>query len=248
MLVLVIGVTGNVGQHLIESLISRGHQVRRVGRSSSKLSKTQYDRLESFVEIKAYYDIDSLEKACHWVDGIINAYTGTPEMLLDAQLILLGAAERAGVQRFVAPTWNYDWHKVKLGQHESYDPNISFQNHVELRSSIKSIYIFSGVLDEGLFSVPGHGDFSLKNNGVWDPVKKSMEIWGTGKETWHWTTERDAAEFAAAIISKEDAAEGGSRSICSGEHTLEEIATIYEKVKGRPVRQCVSIREGLLKD
>lgn len=236
MLILVTGITGNIGQHLVESLKSRGHEVRGAGRNASKLDRKHYDRLESFVEVKTYYDIEALDRACHGVDGIVCAYTGTPEMLLDAQLLLLRAAERARVRRFVAASWNYDWRKLDLGQHESYDPSISFRNHVELTSAIKPIYIFTGVLAEVLFSVPGHGDFSPKNNGVWDPKEKSMEVWGTGKEIWHWTTERDAADFAADCISKDGAEKGGFWSVCSGENTLEEIANVYEKVKGRKVR------------
>lgn len=236
MLILVGGITGNVGKHLIASLTTRGHQVRGLGRDASKLDKNLRDKLESFTEIKAYNDIEALDRACLGVDGIINAVNGAPEMLLDAQLILLRAAERAGVQRFVAATWNYDWRKLRLGDHESYDPNIAFHNHVELTSSIRPTYILSGVLAEVLFSVPGHGDFSPKNNGVWNPEAKSFEVWGTGKETWHWTTERDAADFAADIVGKDETVEGGFWSVCSGEHTLEEIAEVYEAVKGRKVQ------------
>lgn len=236
MLVLVAGVTGNIGKHLINSLVARGHQVRGLGRNASKLEQALHNKLHSFVEIKAYNDIKAIDDACLGVDAIVTPYNGTPEMLLDAQLILLRAAERAGVTKFVAATWNYDWRKLNLGDHESYDPNIAFSNHVELSSDIKPNYIFTGVLAEVLFSVPGHGEFSPKNNGVWDPQAKSMEVWGTGKETWHWTTERDAADFAAVIISKPEAAEWGFWTVCSGEHTLEEIARVYEKVKSREVR------------
>lgn len=89
------------------------------------------------------------------------------------------------------------------------------------------------MLAEVLFSVPGHGDFSPKNNGVWDPEAKSFEVWGTGRETWHWTTERDAADFAADIVGKNETAKDGFWSVCAGKHTLEGIAEVYEAMKGR---------------
>lgn len=232
MLILVTGVSGNVGKHLVDALLARGHDVRGLGRDASKLAQGLHDKLNSFVEIKAYNDVNAIDRACSGVDGIINAYTGAPEISLDAQLILLRAAERAGIQRFIAASWNYDWRKLSLWDHESYDPLIAFWNHAELSSPIKPNYILAGVLAEVLFSVPGHGDFSPKNNGVWDPAAKTMDVWGTGKETWHWTTERDAADFAADIISQPEAVEGGFWTVCSGEHTLEQIATTYEKVKG----------------
>src|SRR6478735_1927855 len=105
MLVLVTGVTGNLGLHLIESLSSRGHKVRGLGRSPDKLTKEQRSKLESFVKIQNYWDVDALDRACNGVDAldracngvdaVICAYAGTPVMHLDAQLLLLRAAEPA---------------------------------------------------------------------------------------------------------------------------------------------------------
>ncbi|KAK2686007.1 hypothetical protein QWA68_015050 [Fusarium oxysporum] len=81
MLVLVTGVTGNLGLHLIESLSSRGHKVRGLGRSPDKLTKEQRSKLESFVKIQNYWDVDALDRACNGVDAVICAYAGTPLQL-----------------------------------------------------------------------------------------------------------------------------------------------------------------------
>lgn len=236
MLVLISGGTGNLGQKLVDSILSRGHQVRIVARSPSKMDPSRLERLESFVESSSYYDIPALDRACSGVDAIICAYTGLPELQLEGQLFLLRAAERAGVNRFMGAAWNYDWRDMSLGAHESYDAYISFRNHVEKTSSIRPIYLFTGVLAEVFFSVPGHGDFSPQNHGVWDPEKKRMEIWGTGDETWHWTTEKDSAELSAEIILREDASEGGFWTVCSGTNTLKEIASTYQSAKSTKVQ------------
>lgn len=232
MLVLVVGATGNIGQHLIDSLLVRGHQVRALARDPSKIPAEKLKKLESFVSSKSYYDIDALDRACAGVDAIICTYAGIPQLQLDAQLILLRAAERAGVTRFIPATWNYDWRDMAIGTHESYDAYISLRRHIDISSTIRPIYIFTGILAEVLFSVPGHGDFSPKNHGVWDPTSKTMQIYGTGKEPWHWTTERDAAEFTAELVQRDDADQGGFWTVCSGVNTLPEMATAYERVKG----------------
>lgn len=172
MLVLIAGVTGNLGQKLVKSLTSRGHQVRGLGRSPSKLDSNIQSSLESFVQSKNHYDIPALEDACAGVDAVICAYVGTPELQLEGQLLLLRAAERVGVKRYVAAAWNYDWRKISFGEHESYDMYHPFRRIVEFTSEIRPIYIFTGVLAEVLFSVPGHGSFAPKNHGCWDPVKK----------------------------------------------------------------------------
>ncbi|KAI1442560.1 NAD(P)-binding protein [Annulohypoxylon stygium] len=233
MLVLVTGATGNIGRYSINSLLARGHQVRILARNaSSKLSPDTLSRLEGVIQSTGYDDIDSLNRGCAGVDAIVNAYSGRPELTLEGQLLLLRAAERAGVKRFVAACWSYDWTALKLGQHESYDPFIAFHNHVELTSSIRPIYILTGVFAEVFFATPGHGDFTPQNHGCWDPQRKRLEIWGTGNESWHWTTEQDAAEFAAEIVQRDDAAEGGFWRLCSGVNNLREIAAAYETARG----------------
>ncbi|KAM0543852.1 hypothetical protein ACHAPJ_012089 [Fusarium lateritium] len=232
MLVLVPGVTGNLGLHLIESLVSRGHQVRGLGRSPDKLAPEKRSKLESFVSISDYYDVEAIDKACAGVDAVICAYAGTPVMHLDAQLILLRAAERAGITRFLAASWNCDWRELQLGMHQSYDACIAFYQQAKLTSTIKPIWILTGGLTEVYFSVPGHGNFPPAYNGPWDPEKKTLDIWGTGHETWDLTTEKDAAEFSAEVIQRDDAPEGGFWELRSGAYSPRELARIYKEVRG----------------
>ncbi|UPK95268.1 hypothetical protein LCI18_006203 [Fusarium solani-melongenae] len=217
MLVLVPGVTGNIGLHLIDSLVSRGHQVRGLGRSPAKLTDEQRSKLESFVEIQNYYDVEALDKGCAGVDAIICAYAGTP---------------RAGITRFLAASWNCDWRELRLGMHQSYDACIAFYQQAKLTSTIKPIWILTGGLTEVYFSVPGHGNFSPAYNGPWDPENKTVDIWGTGDETWDLTTEKDAAEFSAEVIQRDDAPEGGFWELHSGAYSPKELARIYKEVRG----------------
>lgn len=232
MLVLVPGITGNLGRHLLDSLASHGHQVRGLGRSASKLKDAQHSKLESFVQVQNYYDIPALDRACAGVDAIICAYTGTPVMQLDAQLILLRAAERAGITRFLAASWNCDWRQLQLGQHQSYDAIIAFHQQAKLTSTIKPVYILTGAFTEVYFSVPGHGNFSPAYNGPWDSDKHVVDIWGTGHEKWDLTTEKDAAEFSVEVIQRDDAPDGGFWELRSGVYSPRELARIYKKVRG----------------
>lgn len=232
MLVLVTGITGNLGLHLIESVVSRGHTIRGLGRSPEKLTNEQRSTLESFVEIRNYWDVEALDKACAGADAVICAYAGSPVMHLDAQLLLLRAAERAGITRFLAASWNCDWRELQLGQHQSYDATIAFYQQAKLTSTIKPVYILTGSLTEVYFSVPGHGNFSPAYNGPWDPEKHTVDVWGTGDEKWDLTTERDAAEFSAEVIQRDDAPDGGFWELHSGAYSPRELAKIYQEVRG----------------
>ena len=237
MLVVVAGATGHIGQKLIDSLYSRGHQVRALARNPSKLDNARLTKLHEFVESKAYYDTDALDRACSGANAVISAYSPTTELQIDGQLALLRAAERANIRRFVVATWNNDWSRDPLGLHESYDGNVAFSRIAEISSTIKPIYIFTGVLAEVFWAAtPEHSYFDLKHHGVWDRETETFGVWGTGDEPWPWTTERDAAEFTAAIVEREDAEQGGFWNTVSCINSLKELAAAYEKVTSHKVK------------
>ena len=230
MLILIAGVTGNIGQHAAEAALERGHKVRGLGRSPSKLPSHVSSRLESFVTSQHYYDISALESAVHGVDAIICAYAALPELALEGQLLLLRAAERADVKRFLATSWNYDWRRIQLGDEEVYDAYIAFNAHVELSSSIKPIYIQTGILAEVFFGVHPEQGFTPREDGVWEAnaAEKSMDIYGTGNEKWCFTTEADGGAFAVEAVTGPNAEDGGFLPLYSFKKSLREVAKVYE--------------------
>ena len=98
MLILIAGITGNIGHHAARYGLEKGHQIRGLARSPDKLDLALRAKLESFVVSKTYYDIPALDKATSGVDAVICAYGGLPELHLDGQLLLFRATERAGVK------------------------------------------------------------------------------------------------------------------------------------------------------
>lgn len=74
----------------------------------------------------------NLQKA----DAIICAYSGIPELALEGQLLLLRAAERAGVTRFLAASWKYGWRNIVLQYEEVYDHYLAFHAQASISSSI----------------------------------------------------------------------------------------------------------------
>ena len=236
MLILIAGITGNIGSRAAQYALSCGHQVRGLGRSPSKLDNKLLSRLESFVQSITYYDIPALDLAVSGpVDAVICAYTGLPELGLDGQLLLLRAAERAGIKRFLAASWNYDWRKIAFGSEPIYDALIAFHAHVRITSAIKPLHIFSGMLAEVFLGTQGHAGFTPRDEGVWDPETKSLTTWGSGEEEWHFTTEDDAAKWGVELVTGPAAAEGGFVSLCSFKASMLHVKAAYEEVKGGKV-------------
>ncbi|EXK26697.1 hypothetical protein FOXG_15823 [Fusarium oxysporum f. sp. lycopersici 4287] len=165
MVVLIAGITGNLGQRLASAAISRGLSVRGLGRNSSKLQSDISRKLESFVTSKTHYDIDALDQAGKGVDSIICAYNGDPILTVEGGSLLLLAAERAGVKVFNAATWNNDWSKIKYGDFEHYDTNIAFQHYAAWTSSINPIYIFTGYFSDLYLTKFGPGSLTVDDEG-----------------------------------------------------------------------------------
>jgi hypothetical protein len=246
MLILIAGITGNLGQPLAKSLLKRGHQVRGLGRSADKLASDLRSQLESFVPISDYDDLAGLAKGVAGVDAVVCAYAPLQILHLEGQLMLWRAAEKAGVKRFISASWNYDWRTMTVGQHETYDPIIMFARQTALTSqTLKPVFIFVGVLAETLFAVPGHGNFSPAHNGVWDPAAKEMHIWGPKSVVWHWTTEADCAELTAAIWSALmlRRCSIGRSALGRGRWRISRMSTAgSEAVRSRSLRKVISMR------
>jgi uncharacterized protein YbjT (DUF2867 family) len=98
MLILISGITGTCGQACARAALDAGHQVRGLSRTPDKLGGDISERLESFIKLENIYDLEALDRAVVGVDAIISAVAPFPEVLLEGQLLLLRAAERAGVK------------------------------------------------------------------------------------------------------------------------------------------------------
>ncbi|KAF1984865.1 NAD(P)-binding protein [Aulographum hederae CBS 113979] len=238
MLILIAGITGNLGQHLAHAALSAGHTVRGLGRTPTRLPASISDKLESFVQTASHADIPALDRGCSGADAIVCAYGPLPELALDGQLLLLRAAERAGIKRFHAASWNLDWRDLPLGKLETYDPYIAFMYQARLTSAIKPLYAFIGVLADTFFAVPGAGHLEDEQRGFWvtKPDSRRINAYGSGEEKFDWTTEADAAAFSIALVTSDEAEKGGFWSFRSQAFSLKELKETYEKVRGTEVK------------
>ncbi|TGJ78461.1 hypothetical protein E0Z10_g10306 [Xylaria hypoxylon] len=243
MLVLIAGITGGLGQRLAKVAISRGLLVRGFGRTLDKLAPDISSKLESFVETNSYYDIPALEKAVAGVDVVINAYAPIPVLDLDGHLLLIRAAERAQIKIFIASSWSRDWTNIKFGDFEHYNNHIAFEHQIAATSTIKPVYIFSGLFADLLFSSYGPGGFDTSGE------RPKMKYWGNGTaDKLPWSTQDDAAEWTIDILLHGEgvqAGRGGCFKFSSGVTTIIELAEVYESVCGTKVDL---VSEGSTKD
>lgn len=235
MLILIPGATGRLGVCLVRSAIRRGHHVRALGRNASKMPEELRSQLESFVEMTDFSDRSVYERACTDVDAIVVAWNEDPRLVLDAQLMLLRAAERTGIKRFHATSWNTDWEHMPLGVIESYDAMICFARQALLTSPIKPLYTFCGVLAMTLFGVPGAGSLEGESS-LWirkeGTKQREINVIGAGATPTPFSTEDDVADFTIALTTSDEAEKGGYFRFCSDVFSLQDLKATYEEVRG----------------
>ncbi|KIW20064.1 hypothetical protein PV08_00639 [Exophiala spinifera] len=241
MLILIAGVSGLLGKILARTGLEKGHRIRGFGRSPSKIPAELLDKFESFVECEYYEDRLALDKAVSGVDAVICSYTAHAEAILDSQLALLRAVERAGVKVYHAHSWNPDWSRTSLGDWEHYDAYISFRRHVELTSTLKPVYTFTGIIGEyavskivGIAHVEDDADTDTDGNGG----RKTVAYYGDGTAKWDFTYLDDAARFSIDLITTNPsvlAGEGGIFRIHSAAASALDVARAYEENTGQGV-------------
>lgn len=220
---LVVGVTGNVGVEVLRYALSPASpftHVRGLARTTAKLPADLLAAPHAeYVDADAY-DVGAYERACRDVDAVICAYRGVPALGLDAQLLLMRAADRAGVKQMVLASWNYDLSKLRLGDHEPYDMYISLLNQAEFNTNLKVSFVVSGVFFDVLWWF-----------GIWSPQAEQFRTYGTGDELWRLTSREDAAHFAVEVLR--DGQRSGLQYVASESLSLRQIAAIYADVKHR---------------
>ncbi|KAK8061833.1 hypothetical protein PG994_008199 [Apiospora phragmitis] len=198
MLVLIAGITGTCGQHLARAAMAADHRVRGLSHDSDSLGPDIAERLDGFVRMAHAYDIQALGEACKDVDAVMCTYSWEPQLVVEGQLLLLRAAERAGVKIFHACSWNYD----QLGDHEAYDSYIMFCNHARISWTIRPIYGFTGLTPQYTLTHPSAVGASEHENLV-------LNYFGDGRDDEQDITAADLAAYSIAAISDPHAAGGG---------------------------------------
>jgi uncharacterized protein YbjT (DUF2867 family) len=112
--------------------------------------------------------------------------------------------------------------------HESYDPYISFANHVRLSSSIKPIYAFTGIIVEFFFDNP--------RGNAWDRESKTLSYFGDGEKAFIYCTAGDLAAYSVEAVAAAGAENGGFIRVDSFRLTQEELVREYEAARGGEVK------------
>ncbi|RYO86710.1 hypothetical protein DL764_008960 [Monosporascus ibericus] len=198
MSVLIAGIAGMCGQPLARAALAKGHQVRGIGRNPDKPSEDLSAALEAFVRMAEIYNLAALQKTVKGVGAVICAYHAHLEAVVESLLLLLHAGERTGVKGWAPDlsraSWNYDWKRNRLGDHETRKDLLDHQAHLQFY---------------GHSSEVGAGPL----RPVQDDRRRVARYLGDGAKALFWMSAGDLAAYTIEAVPEPGAADGGS-TVC----------------------------------
>ena len=187
-IILLSGASGDLGSRIAKALIARGAVVRALVRK--EISSTERDRLVGLGATLAaadVADVDSVAAACEGVACVVSALNGLQDVILDRQGVLLDAAVKAGVPRFIPSDYSADFTRTQPGDNRNFDIRRAFMARAD-RAPIKVTSILNGAFMDMLGA----------EMPIIQPGLHRVLYWRDADQLLDFTTKDDTAAYAAA--------------------------------------------------
>ena len=186
--IVVAGATGNLGGRIVKALVGRGASVTALARTGTQNDKVESLRaLGASVALVDTMNVDQVAEACAGADCLVSVLAGLHDVIVDAQKVLLDAAMRAGVPRFIPSDFSTDFNELPAGENRNFDLRREFHQALEA-APLTSTSIFNGAFAEILhYNIPVLNR-KTKTVGYWDDPHRSLDF----------TTMDDTAAYTAS--------------------------------------------------
>ena len=222
--IVVAGATGNLGGRIVRALLERGASVRALVRNSTPLDKVE--RLREMGVTIASVDLSSASQvapACSGAACVVSALAGLRDVIVEAQTVLLDAAIKAGVPRFIPSDYSIDFTKFPPGENRNLDLRREFHQRLD-KASIRATTIFNGAFAEML---TGQMPLILFK-------RKRVLYWGDADQRMDFTTMDDTAAFTASAAL--DPSTPRFLRIAGDQLSARELAAVVSEVTGKKFR------------
>jgi nucleoside-diphosphate-sugar epimerase len=186
-IIVLAGATGNLGGRIARAILKRGGKVRAIVRRNSDPGKIEELQKEG-AEIAAV-DFNSgaeLTGACKGGACVVSALSGLRDVIVEAQALLLDAAVKAGVPRFIPSDYSIDFTKLPPGLNRNLDLRREFHERLD-KAPIAATSILNGMFADLLTGQAPMVLFKLKRVVYWENADQLLDF----------TAMDDSAEFTA---------------------------------------------------
>jgi uncharacterized protein YbjT (DUF2867 family) len=147
-IVAVAGATGDLGTRIIEGVVSRGGVARALVRENQPVGDRE--RLAALGAELAPTDLTNVAAVADALDGVdcvVSALSGLREVIVDAQTVLIDAAVRARVPRFIPSDYAADFTRTAVGHNRNFDLRREFLGRADRAPIAVTSILNGGFLD-----------------------------------------------------------------------------------------------------
>lgn len=186
--VMVAGASGDLGGRIARALVARGATVRALVRPNVDAAEGRRIEAAGATLRKADpADLAAMADACAGAACVVSALNGVRAVMIDRQTVLLEAAVRAGVPRFIPSDYSADFTRTRPGDNRNLDLRREFMR-VANRAAIKATSILNGAFMDMLGS----------EMPIIQPRIRRVLYWHDAEQSLDFTTKDDVAAFTAA--------------------------------------------------
>ncbi len=184
----VAGSSGDVGRRITKALVARGAKVRALVRPGlAARERETIEALGASLAVAEPSDVDAMAKACAGVTCVVSALNGLRDVIVVRQGVLLDAAVKAGVPKFIPSDYASDFTKSEPGSNRNFDLHREFFDRAN-GAKISVTSILSGAFMELL-----DGKMPLVQSRI-----HRVLYWHDADQELDFTTKDDVASYVAA--------------------------------------------------
>lgn len=186
--IVLAGAAGDLGTRITKALVMRGATVRALVRPDA--SAHDNDRITALGATLAPADVTdatSVAAACEGAACVVSALNGLHDVIVERQGVLLEAAVKAGVLRFISSDYSLDFTKTKPGFNRNLDLRREFMARAD-QAPIKVTSVLNGAFMDMLGA----------EMPIIQPRIRRVLYWGNADQPLDFTTKDDVAAYTAA--------------------------------------------------
>ena len=183
------GAGGDLGGRIAKALVARGADVRALVRRGSKDGELL--RIKALGATPVSADPASIADMAHAVTGaacVVSALNGVRDVMIGRQSVLLDAAVKAGVSRFIPSDFASDFTKTPPGRNRNYDLRREFMKTVDA-APIEATSILNGAFLDMLGA-----EMPIIRSGI-----HRVLYWQDADQILDFTTKDDTAAYTAEV-------------------------------------------------
>lgn len=208
-----------MGPVILEQLLAAGFQVKVLSREGSN------HKLPDSVEVAPvnYGSLDSLVAALQGQDALVSTLAS---QALDKQLLLIEAAAKAGVKRFIPSEFGSDTLHDKTSRLPSFQSKVAVQDALKRKAATPGGLTYTIVVN-GPFL-----DWGVMIGWIVDLKKREINLWDGGERLFSTTTLASVGKAVAGVLRHPAATENRAVYVHDTAMTLRALADKAKAVTG----------------